>query len=158
LVYLAGQEEYIGIGHFHRQVPSRKKIDDTNQVFAKFGHHYTHAFFTISAVPPFALKRLSPEFVLEAPNQKIRMDAEMIQFASGLELLSKDNLFAIAYGINDCEAAVITISVQQVNEMLRPIVGGGTHIFQFMDHAKDFLKRTTKSSNVSSIYKENVTG
>jgi hypothetical protein len=35
-----------------------------------YGHHYTHVFKTISAYPPFRIKRLSNEFVLESFGHK----------------------------------------------------------------------------------------
>jgi hypothetical protein len=57
--------ELLGMAHFHR--PN----DRNENVYARFGHHYTHAFFTIAptdptttGIPSFHLKRLSAEFVL----------------------------------------------------------------------------------------------
>jgi hypothetical protein len=115
MLYLPNSKEYLGIGHFHRP-PGRKE----NQ-YARFGHHYTHAFFTIPSQPPFHLKRLSPEFVL--PSHDNKEDAEIIQFLSGLELVD-DSTLVIAYGINDCEGAATHIKLDQVEAMLRDVPQG----------------------------------
>lgn len=114
MVYLPTEDQFIGIGHFHRP-PDREQ-----NPYARFGHHYTHAWFTISAHPPYRLVGLSAEFVL--PSAHDRSDAEIIQFASGLELDGDD--LVIAYGINDCEAAVVRIPWVTVKGTLRPIEQG----------------------------------
>eukprot|EP00525_Craspedostauros_australis_P001144 CAMPEP_0198126068 /NCGR_PEP_ID=MMETSP1442-20131203/43978_1 /TAXON_ID= /ORGANISM="Craspedostauros australis, Strain CCMP3328" /LENGTH=119 /DNA_ID=CAMNT_0043785783 /DNA_START=21 /DNA_END=380 /DNA_ORIENTATION=- len=103
------------MGHFHRP-PGRKENE-----FARFGHHYTHAFFTIPAQPPFRLQRLSTEFVL--PSHAYADDAEIIQFMSGLELV-EDKHVVIAYGINDCEGAAVIVSMDRVDGMLRDVEEG----------------------------------
>ncbi|KAL3932046.1 MAG: hypothetical protein SGBAC_011036 [Bacillariaceae sp.] len=116
MVHLPATNEFLGIGHFHRP-PSR----DFDNEYARFGHHYTHAFFTISETAPFHLKRLSPELLLpSAANPK---DAEIIQFWSGLELVD-DNTLALAYGINDCEGAARYLSLSTVSDLLRPVPDG----------------------------------
>jgi hypothetical protein len=110
------RDEFLGIGHFHRP-PGR----DSNE-YARHGHHYTHAFFTISGLPPFQLKRLSREFVL--PSETFPQDADIIQFASGLELDVAHGKALLAYGINDCEGAAAHVDMQIVEEMLRPVKEG----------------------------------
>lgn len=115
MVHLAERNEYLGIGHFHRP-PDRKKND-----YAKFGHHYTHAFFTISDTSPFHLKRLSSELVL--PSHAHPNDAEVIQFWSGLERIDQSTL-AIAYGINDCEGAATYLDLAIVENLLRDVPKG----------------------------------
>jgi hypothetical protein len=115
MVYLPHNNEYLGIGHFHRP-PGREAND-----YARFGHHYTHAFFTISDMPPFHLKRLSQELVL--PSQEYKNDAEIIQFWSGLELLD-DNTLTVAYGINDCEGAATTLDLATVEDLLLEVDKG----------------------------------
>jgi hypothetical protein len=115
MLYLPHTKEYLGIGHFHRP-PGRKK-----NPYARFGHHYAHAFFTIPSQPPFYLKRLSPEFVL--PSHAKKEDAEIIQFLSGLELVD-DSTIVIAYGINDCEGAATHVKLDQVDAMLRDVPKG----------------------------------
>ena len=115
MLYLPHTKEYLGIGHFHRP-PGRKENS-----YARFGHHYTHAFFTIPSQPPFHLKRLSPEFVL--PSHAKKEDAEIIQFLSGLELVD-DSTLVIAYGINDCEGAATHVKLDQVEAMLQEVPQG----------------------------------
>ncbi|KAI2508268.1 hypothetical protein MHU86_6197 [Fragilaria crotonensis] len=116
-----GQDELLGMAHFHRP------FNRDENVYARFGHHYTHAFFTISANTPFRLKRLSAEFVL--PSYHHANDAEIIQFISGLEL--HDDQVVLAWGINDCEGAAGTISVDVVNRLLRN-VPEGKEVVDFM--------------------------
>ena len=107
-------DELLGMAHFHRP------FDRNENEYARFGHHYTHAFFTISANAPFSIKRLSAEFVL--PSHHHANDAEIIQFISGLEL--HDDQVVLAWGINDCEGAVGTISIDVVNRLLRDVPAG----------------------------------
>jgi hypothetical protein len=116
MVHLPDSKEFIGIGHFHRP-PSR----DFGNAFARFGHHYTHAFFTIPDQPPFHLKRLSPELVL--PSHNYPDDGEIIQFWSGLELID-DKTLALSYGINDCEGAATYLDMSTVDGLLRDVPEG----------------------------------
>ena len=111
-----GDNELLGMGHFHRP-PGRGKND-----YARFGHHYTHAFFTITAKAPHRLKRLSGEFVLPSKSNKYGDDADIIQFASGLEVDGDDVI--LAYGINDCEGAAVHVDKVVVNELLRSVPEG----------------------------------
>jgi len=104
---------YLGIGHFHR--PTGRDAND----YARFGHHYTHLFYTVKQG---RLTGLSSEFVFESkyyPN-----DAEIIQFASGLEYDYTSNQLIIGYGINDCEGAITSIDLRSVKELLRPVPKG----------------------------------
>jgi len=116
MVHLPTTNEFLGIGHFHRP-PSR----DFDNEYARFGHHYTHAFFTISDQAPFRLTRLSPELLIPSPANP--NDAEIIQFWSGLEL-ADENTLALAYGINDCEGAARYLSMSAVNDLLTPVPEG----------------------------------
>ena len=108
--------ELLGMGHFHRP-PGRGKNE-----YARFGHHYTHAFFTITAKAPHRLKRLSGEFVLPSKSNKYGDDADIIQFASGLEVDGDDVI--LAYGINDCEGAAVHVNKVVVNGLLRSVPEG----------------------------------
>lgn len=128
LLFLPKLKEYIGIGHYHRESSNGSSQESL------YGHHYTHVFFTISAPlhsAPFHLKRVSNEFVLESFGRK--GDADVVQFASGLELIQSDGVdfFLIAYGINDCEAATASIPAETVYGMLQP-VPDGTAIHEMM--------------------------
>ncbi len=123
MVYLPDRNEFLGMGHFHR--PAGRDPND----YARFGHHYTHTLFTVSAEPPFALKTLSQEFVLQSASPHHPNDAEIIQFASGLEVAA-DKL-VIAYGVNDCEAGVMQIDWETVQGLLKP-VELGTQVPDYM--------------------------
>lgn len=111
---------FLGVAHFHR--PN----DRNENPYARFGHHYTHAFYTIRND---RLVGLSPEFVL--PSKYDKDDAEIIQFLSGLEYDAKRNQVVIAYGINDCEAAIAVFDLQVIQRFLRP-VEEGKQVVDFM--------------------------
>lgn len=131
--------ELLGIAHFHRpehRVPSE---------YALHGHHYTHVFFTIARKGEsntndrqFKLKRLSNEFLFQAQympidGTKLHDDGDVIQFASGLDLVGsdKDGTLVISYGINDCEGAAFTMDMSKVQEMLME-VGPGLEVVDLM--------------------------
>lgn len=128
MVHLPKTGEYLGIGHFHR--PHGREQND----YARFGHHYTHTFFTISDTPPVRLERLSPEFIL--PSHTYPKDGDIIQFWSGLELVpsspstGSDSL-VLGYGINDCEGAAMYLDLAMVEGLLRE-VPEGKEVVDFM--------------------------
>jgi hypothetical protein len=131
MVRLPHVDEFLGVAHFHR--PHDRKPN----AYAKFGHHYTHALYTVSSRPPYELRRLSAEFVLPQAATKpaavpasstttgdAEDDAEIIQFASGLEVIDGYRII-IAYGINDCEAAIAEVSLEEaMAHWLRPVKPG----------------------------------
>ena len=101
LLYLPNTKEYLGIGHILREAG-----------YSGVGHHYTHAFFTISDTAPYTIIRLSGEFVFESKYAK--GDADSIQFSTGLKWVptiyqdeGRRTAIAIGYGIMDCESSVI---------------------------------------------------
>lgn len=122
LLYLPDTREYLGIGHLHRE---RKWAKDS-RMDARFGHHYTHAFFTMTSEPPYQLTRLSAEFLF--PSTTDPKDADIIQFASGLEWAQGGDddrrQIVIAYGINDCEGAVVHVDWETVQGLLLPVPKG----------------------------------
>lgn len=79
------------------------------------------------------LKRLSQEFLFPSNVPQFSMDADVVQFASGLEWVpsSTEKQIAIGYGINDCEGAVVTVDWSQVESMLVS-VDEGSHVAQNM--------------------------
>jgi hypothetical protein len=111
---------FLGVAHFHR--PNDRKENP----YARFGHHYTHAFYTVRKDE---LVGLSPEFLL--PSKYDADDGEVIQFLSGLEYDAPRNEVVIAYGINDCEAAVEVVDLQVILQLLRP-VSDGHQVVDFM--------------------------
>lgn len=105
--------------------------------YARHGHHYTHAFFTIKllnkgsseAEEKYYLSRISNEFVFSvASGMNIEKSSatDIIQFASGLDLLGSDidGKLLISYGINDCEAASISLNMKLVQELLIQVPDG----------------------------------
>jgi len=120
----APDDVFLGVAHFHRPQ------DRNANPYARHGHHYTHAFFTITARPPFRLVGLSQEFVLPSLAED---DVEVIQFASGLEMDERD--IVIAFGINDCEAAATKFSLSYVQSLLRP-VESGKEVVDYMEPLK----------------------
>jgi len=136
MVPLTSTGELLGIAHFHR--PENRKESE----YALHGHHYTHAFFTIArqvddkakdttSLAPFKLKRLSNEFVFRANSipsgeKEPPIDGDIIQFASGLDVVGGDvdGKLIISYGINDCEGAVFSMTMQKVQKMLIEVSPG----------------------------------
>mmetsp|Transcript_6257 Transcript_6257/g.9161 ORF Transcript_6257/g.9161 Transcript_6257/m.9161 type:complete len:596 (-) Transcript_6257:154-1941(-) len=119
LIYLEKTSEWLGIAHFHR--PDKR---DTSE-YALHGHHYSHAFFTIISNQDgkFALNRLSNEFVFRTMSSPRMDDADIIQFAAGLDLVGSDTLI-LSYGINDCEGAVFYLEMQEVQKLLQSVSPG----------------------------------
>jgi hypothetical protein len=122
LIPLKQTSELLGIAHFHR--PDKR---DTSE-YALHGHHYTHAFFTIlhSREGRYRLSRLSNEFVFRTMSSPPRDDADIIQFAAGLDLIGsdKDGKLLISYGINDCEGAAFYLDMQEVQQLLLNVSEG----------------------------------
>jgi len=122
--------ELFGVAHFHR--PEGRETSD----YARHGHHYTHAFFTIqrkdsdneseTSDTKYVLKRLSNEFVFMSPTSSDDQTADVIQFASGMDLVGSDQngKLLISYGINDCEAASFFIGMDRVQDLLIDVEEG----------------------------------
>ena len=95
-----------------------------------------HAFFTLKqdTTGSFHLNRLSNEFLFYAPSAKTKNTGDVIQFASGLDLVGSDNdgKVMISYGINDCEAAIVFLDIEKVQKMLFP-VEDGTEVVSVMN-------------------------
>lgn len=142
MIPLLETSEYLGIAHFHR--PEHRSKSE----FALHGHHYTHAFFTISMDEPHSLKRLSNEFLFESLHpKKENVDGEVIQFASGLDIIAKTNSSSleaddliyelmISYGVNDCESAVISLDLNEVQDLLLE-VADEDEVFDIMNIRED---------------------
>lgn len=141
MVPLVSTGELMGIAHFHR--PEHRKESE----YALHGHHYTHALFTIARqadgdARPFKLSRISNEFAFRAnsiPAGETHPpeDVDIIQFASGLDVVGSDTdgQLIISYGINDCEGAVFTLSMQKVQQMLIQ-VRPGQEVVDLMEAVK----------------------
>lgn len=139
LLYLSDSDEYLGVGHFHK---------GRDRPFGVWGHHYTHAFYTISAAGKkpwekqqrrqYRMTGLSPEFIFPSKSARPehQLDGDVIQFASGLELVHHmdEDFVVIAYGINDCESALLWVELGRVRELLQPVNSSGN--FQMADLMK----------------------
>ena len=100
-----------------------------------------HAFFTLkysSAKGEYILKRLSNEFIFMAPSSDDENTGDVIQFASGLDLVGSDTdgKLMISYGINDCEAATFFVSMERVQKLLID-VKEGEEVVNLMDKVKN---------------------
>jgi hypothetical protein len=134
MVHLPDRGAFLGVAHFHRPHDRRPNP------YARFGHHYTHALYTVSDSPPYRLTSLSAEFVLpravagpDRNNAADDADAEIIQFSSGLEVVEEEDRILISYGINDCEAAIVTVSLEYALQTLLRPVEAGTQVVDFME-------------------------
>ena len=97
-----------------------------------------HAFFTLEqksggGTKSFKLKRISNEFVFMAPSSSKKNVGDVIQFASGIDLVGSDESgkLMVSYGINDCEAALLFLDMKKVQDILLP-VKDGEEVFHLM--------------------------
>ena len=104
-----------------------------------------HAFFTLqysSTKGEYVLKRLSNEFIFMAPSSNDENTGDVIQFASGLDLVGSDidGKLMISYGINDCEAATFFVRMERVQNLLID-VKEGEEVVNLMDKVKNGSRR-----------------
>lgn len=123
MVPFGDDDELLGIAHFHR--PEHRAKSD----YALHGHHYTHAFFTMSTEEPHTLRSMSNEFLFRSlgGDGDHDDDGEVIQFASGVDVLRSDNgrdEVLLSYGVNDCESAVLKVDAEVVRDMLQRVEPG----------------------------------
>mmetsp|Transcript_1446 Transcript_1446/g.3813 ORF Transcript_1446/g.3813 Transcript_1446/m.3813 type:complete len:347 (+) Transcript_1446:2028-3068(+) len=134
LPYISETNEFIGLAHIHR--PTNRK----RSKYALHGHHYTHAYFAMAADVLTVPKgqswegrlRMGNEFTFpslawaaalprpaSAPAHAVE-DSEIIQYAGGLSLLHSlhsdevSSRLLISYGVNDCESAIYSMSMEEV--------------------------------------------
>jgi hypothetical protein len=64
-------------------------------------------------------------------------DGDIIQFASGLDIYGSDidGKLVLSYGINDCEGALLTISMQKLQHILIE-VDPGQEVVDLMEKAR----------------------
>ena len=91
-----------------------------------------HVVVFASSESPHQLKRLSSEFVFRS--NVAPYDADVVQFASGMDWATGGNKdrIVIAFGINDCEGAVVHVRRDVVESMLIPVETGA--------HAASYMK------------------
>eukprot|EP00551_Chaetoceros_affinis_P007135 CAMPEP_0203666460 /NCGR_PEP_ID=MMETSP0090-20130426/3486_1 /ASSEMBLY_ACC=CAM_ASM_001088 /TAXON_ID=426623 /ORGANISM="Chaetoceros affinis, Strain CCMP159" /LENGTH=660 /DNA_ID=CAMNT_0050530337 /DNA_START=229 /DNA_END=2211 /DNA_ORIENTATION=+ len=139
MIPLHSTSELLGIAHFHR--PEGRD----QSPYARHGHHYTHAFFTIqlsSKTNKYFLKRLSNEFIFMSPSSSDDQTGDVIQFASGLDLIGSDIVgeggkLLISYGINDCEAATFFMGIDRVQELLVDVEEGHEVVSLMQQHVAE---------------------
>lgn len=144
LPYGENEQELLGIAHFHR--PEGRDSSE----YARHGHHYTHAFFTIGykyESKEYQLMRLSNEFVFASQCKmqdtvETRDIGDVIQFGSGLDI-SYDGRIVMSYGINDCEGGVFFLEQTQLEGMLVSVKGEGDTNMEVGDLMKLAYDRAT---------------
>lgn len=103
--------------------------------------HTAHAFFTIkqNENDQFHLSRISNEFVFSSPSSLDDDTADIIQFASGIDLIGSDvdGKLLISYGINDCESAVILIRMERIQQLLLPLEDGQKEVIDLMQYSHE---------------------
>mmetsp|Transcript_1444 Transcript_1444/g.3803 ORF Transcript_1444/g.3803 Transcript_1444/m.3803 type:complete len:349 (+) Transcript_1444:2028-3074(+) len=133
LPYISETNEFIGLAHIHR--PTNRK----RSKYALHGHHYTHLYFAVSAdvladpngkpweerlrmgneftFPSLAWAAALPGAAASAPDYAVE-DSEIIQYAGGLSLHvgagRESSTVLVSYGVNDCESAVYSMSLEEV--------------------------------------------
>jgi hypothetical protein len=111
MVLLHESGERLGLIHRHYGM---------NNTSGVWGTHYTHAFFTMSMKPPYRILRVSHEWCI---GSLVRPgDCEAIQFVTSIE--RDGGVLILGYGANDLEAMVMTLRVDDVLGMLRPVKSG----------------------------------
>ncbi len=61
-----------------------------------------------------------------APSSQKKNTGDVIQFASGIDIVGSDESgkLVVSYGINDCEAAIVVLDIEKVQEILLPVEDG----------------------------------
>ena len=121
-----GKGLLLGVAHIRRGVGDCinklcTPFKDSNLADAppfRWGHHYTHLFYSLTPHAPFRILGTSREFCLGSAQDPD--DCESVQFITGLALRGDSTLLA-AYGINDCEAKVAELPVKRILDMLLPL-------------------------------------
>jgi hypothetical protein len=88
------------------------------------------------------LIRLSPEFLFPSKVLGFTEDADVVQFASGLEWASPHQI-VIGYGINDCEGAIVNVNWTTVESMLLTVEEG--------KHVADSMGNMTREEFIAKI-------
>ena len=126
-----GKGVLLGVAHIRREVGDcllklcRPFASERDWALAgapafRWGHHYTHFFYSLTPHAPFRVLGTSREFCLGSAQDPD--DCESVQFITGLALRGESTLL-MAYGINDCEAKVAELPVERVLGMLLPMTG-----------------------------------
>lgn len=112
----------IGHSHINAALPSNKGIHaKPGETF--WGNTYLQNFLIFGSTPPHATLSMSPAFCF--PNMRNHSVCDAIQFVGSIVRLPDDiklesssdqsaGRVLITYGVNDCEAAAIEVSMEQI--------------------------------------------
>merc|ERR1711933_181937 len=122
----------LGCGHLQRiRTPFDQAAGDVDRFRRQAKSRAYHQFFyVLRGEPPFDVVGVSTEWCVSMNGhfsghwREVLAEGEeaceAIQFAAGLALRS-NNEVVDAYGINDCEADLLTVPLARVLVMLRPV-------------------------------------
>ena len=121
-------EALLGVGHLHRgrssdgkrwRRASLGKGSRPREVF-RWGHGYSHFFYTLQPFPPFRMLATSREICLASAQDPT--SCESIQMVFGIVNGPNDSL-VLSFGVNDCEARLGMLPLETVWSMLDPLGG-----------------------------------
>merc|ERR1719265_205364 len=102
-IWLPEEDLFLTVGHAH--LHDNDKAGEIPDTVPKFGYNYVQTFVLFEPNPPYNVQNISPTFCLPSGDHQ----CEIIQFIMGMDRVGDDLL--ISYGINDCEGAVIKVSL-----------------------------------------------
>jgi len=85
---------------------------------------YTHVFVALSDDKPFDVLAVSGEWCFSHKESfgvggAVELLCEGVQFVSGLALAGHDSRLVLTFGVNDCDARIVSLTWKQVLEKLR---------------------------------------
>lgn len=86
---------------------------------------YTSVLYLFEAQPPFRIVAVSPEFFMDDDFETHRFK-QIIQFVAGMVLDASDGRLYISYGVADCHSKVLSLPLDSVMALLRPVRGDAT--------------------------------
>eukprot|EP00439_Symbiodinium_sp_Y106_P033230 s2915_g3.t7 len=96
---------------------------------------FLHRFYVVNKKSPYEVLATSPELCFHYLGQvglvwdELGPGCETVQFASGMvlqKLHSEDQTILLSAGVNDCESAFLTLSLDVVLELLVPVETSGS--------------------------------
>ena len=87
----------------------------------QFGYLYTHFFYTMQRSAPYRMTATTGEFCIASAQDST--DCESAQYVSSLARDPLGDSLILALGVNDCEAKIIRVPLEQVGRMLRTLPG-----------------------------------
>lgn len=130
--WLPHERLFLGVGHLQRiRTPFDQAPGDVGRFRRQAKSRTYHQFFyALRSTAPYDVMAVSTEWCITINGHfswhwrdvlAVEEEAcEAIQFAGGLALRNGDEL-VVAYGINDCEADLLTVPLARILAMLRPV-------------------------------------